>query len=68
MTCKKCGLRPSEKGRKTCCHCNYLKKKQSNPIRIAYTSLKAHAKERGKIFTLTLSEFTDFCPILIFIC
>lgn len=61
MLCKKCGIKEAEKKMRTCCSCNYLKKKQSNPIRLAYSSLKGHAKERGKTFTLTLEQFTEFC-------
>lgn len=61
MLCIKCHKKESEKGRKTCNSCNYRQKKLKNPIRIAYTSLKSHAKERGKNFTLTLEEFTWFC-------
>ena len=61
MICIRCHDKESEKGRKTCSPCNYLQKKQSNPVRIAYTSLKCHAKERGKVFTLTLEQFKEFC-------
>ena len=61
MLCIKCHQKESEKHRNTCCSCNYKQKKQSNPVRVAYTSLKCHAKERGKVFTLTLEQFTEFC-------
>jgi len=61
MLCVKCHQKESEKHKKTCCSCNYKQKKKSNPIRIAYTSLKNHAKERGKDFSLTLNQFKEFC-------
>jgi len=61
MLCIKCHQNESEKHRKTCSRCNYIQKKKSNPIRIAYTSLKYHAKERGKEFSLTIDQFKEFC-------
>ena len=61
MKCIKCHQNESEKHKKTCCSCNYIHKKKSNPVRIAYTSLKCHAKERGKEFSLTLDQFKEFC-------
>jgi len=61
MICIKCHQKQAEKHKKTCCSCNYLQKKASNPVRVAYTSLKYHAKERGKEFSLTLEQFKEFC-------
>src|ERR1035437_2320256 len=61
MLCIKCGQKESEKRSKKCNSCNYLLKKESNPIRIAYTRLKSHAKERGKSFSLTIEQFSEFC-------
>ena len=61
MLCIKCHQKESEKHKKTCCSCNYKQKKKSNPVRIAYTSLKQHAKERGKEFSLTMDQFSEFC-------
>jgi hypothetical protein len=61
MICNQCGLKQSEKGSRKCNSCNYKQKKKSNPIRIAYTSLKGHAKERGKDFDLTIEQFEEFC-------
>lgn len=59
--CIKCGGNESTKGRKICNSCIYKQKKKSNPIRIAYASLKGHAKERGKDFNLSIKQFSDFC-------
>ena len=61
MICVQCGLKQSEKGSRKCNSCNYKQKKKSNPIRIAYTSLKGHAKERCKEFNLTIEQFKVFC-------
>jgi len=61
MICIKCKEKEAENKSKNCNSCNYLQKKKSNPIRIAYQSLKGHAKERGKDFNLTIQEFTEFC-------
>lgn len=39
-----------------CNTCN----QHANPLRYAYRHLKANAKRRGKVFDLTLAQFTEF--------
>jgi len=59
--CEECGKYECSPHRKICSHCIYLKRKERDPQRVAYTNLKAHAKVRGKEFSLTLEEFRQFC-------
>ena len=61
MKCIRCGIKEAEKNRRICCSCRYIQKKTNNPILTAFTSLRNHAKERGKEFTLTIEDFTEFC-------
>ena len=51
----------SPKNRKLCNACRYAKSKLENPILVAFTSLRSHAKARSKEFSLTLEQFTEFC-------
>lgn len=39
----------------------YAKEKARDLIGWAYRTLKANAKRRGKMFTITLDEFKEFC-------
>ena len=59
--CKKCNdVFYSKKG----CYCNkckYLIEKENDPIGLSYRRLKSHAKQRGKEFSLTKDEFSQFC-------
>lgn len=47
------------KGRKFCGSCRARKYRANDPARFAYNNLKAHAKERGIEFSLTLQGFQD---------
>lgn len=61
MKCVECQEREAAKNRKVCWKCQYAKLKARDPIGLAYRRLKGHAKERGKEFSITLEEFTQFC-------
>lgn len=51
----------ARKGRKICNTCKSRKHRQANPVRASYNALKANAKRRGKVFTLTFEYFAQFC-------
>jgi len=55
----RCTNRP-QKGRLTCATCTRKKWRVQNPEKYAFFNLKYNAKRRGKIFTLTFSEFVEF--------
>lgn len=44
-----------------CGSCAAKRWRAADPVRYAYIDLKAHAKERGKPFTITLAYFRRFC-------
>lgn len=50
----------ARKGRKLCGCCKMAKYRENNPMRAAYQNLKDNAKQRGKIFELTLEQFERF--------
>src|ERR1700751_371869 len=61
MSCTTTGCKRKTYGKdKKCRKCRYEIEKL-NPIGLSYRRLKYHAKERGKEFTLTLGDFTEFC-------
>ena len=44
------------------CHtCIARKKRDKNPMRYSYDTLKSNAKRRRKIFTITFDDFKEFC-------
>lgn len=49
------------KGRTKCWKCVKRQQRERNPIKESYYTLKYHAKERGKEFSLTFEEFEKFC-------
>lgn len=55
-----CNHKP-EKNRTDCRKCRYNKEKTTDLVAWSYRTLKANAKRRGKMFTITLDEFRDFC-------
>jgi hypothetical protein len=44
-----------------CAACRMSRWKESHPIECAFHSLRGHAKERGKDFSLTLEQFRTLC-------
>lgn len=44
-----------------CSTCRSRKCRESDPVRYAFNNLKAHAKARGILFTITLDQFRTFC-------
>jgi len=61
MSCIECGNKKTVPRRKICYQCRYKRSKISQPIHLAYYSLKYHAKERNKEFSLTFEQFEQFC-------
>lgn len=59
--CTKCNVNERQKRSSMCNHCRYLHEKETDPIGQAYRRLKSHAKQRGKEFTITKEEFSQFC-------
>ena len=59
--CRICNKNASIHNRTLCNACIYKQKKERYPIKLAYWSLKGHAKERGKVFELTYEQFKNFC-------
>ena len=55
--CKK----EARKGNHFCECCVKRKYRKKYPIKYLYDNLKSNAQRRGKEFTLTLKQFTDFC-------
>lgn len=51
-----CTNAPRE-GRRFCCTCRSRQQDERHPERRAFRNLKAHAKARGKRFTLTFHDF-----------
>lgn len=46
---------------KFCRRCNNRKYRIKHPIQYWYWTLKMNAKRRGKSFSLTLEQFSEFC-------
>lgn len=44
-----------------CSTCRSRKCRQADPVRYAYNNLKANAKRRGILFTITMEQFRLFC-------
>jgi hypothetical protein len=64
MKAKRCTTKGCKKDpgtRKFCTVCRNRKSRHIHLIKYLYTNLKYNAKRRGKEFTLSLDEFTDFC-------
>ena len=53
--------RPAREGRNYCNTCRDRRWREANPIPALYGRLKAHAKARGKGFTITPAEWEAFC-------
>jgi hypothetical protein len=44
------------------CHKHYWRKRRElDPVYCRYNQFKSNARRRGKVFTITLKEFRDFC-------
>ncbi len=52
--------REHAKQRRYCYRCKHRRHAKSKPISYAFQNLKSNAKRRGKEFSLTLKEFTEF--------
>jgi hypothetical protein len=48
-------------GRKICSACKTRRYRQKYPLKYLYIALKTNAMRRGKSFSLTLEEFSNFC-------
>lgn len=44
-----------------CARCRMRRWKDKHPLKAAFHSLRGHAKERGKDFSLTFEQFHTFC-------
>lgn len=51
----------ARKGKKFCCKHEHEQRKEKNPYLYWYGVLRRNAKRRGKTFTITLEDFTEFC-------
>ena len=60
--------RRKAKGRTICHTCIHEKQKITNPFGYWYQVLKANAKRRGKVFTLTLEQFKKFAIDTDYLC
>ena len=47
--------------RKICLTCKSKLYRERNPLKYWYDTLKMNARRRGKPFTLTLEQFSEFC-------
>jgi hypothetical protein len=62
MKCATDGCINERVAQRTFCHkCRQRKYRSNHPLRAWYQNLKTNAKRRGKPFTLTLEQFSDFC-------
>lgn len=59
MRCIQCTTRLVSRG-KICTTCASRNWREKNPMMYAYSNLKGHAKARGKEFSLTFEEFSEF--------
>jgi hypothetical protein len=48
-------------GRRICRKCTTKRYRERNPLKYWYDTLKMNARRRGKAFTLTLEQFSEFC-------
>lgn len=51
----------AQKGYKFCGGCRSRKYRSENPMMASYMNLRANAKRRGKLFTITFEYFKEFC-------
>lgn len=49
------------KGRRKCHKCRTREYKERHPVKYAFHVLKKNAKRRGKEFSLTFEQFSEFC-------
>jgi hypothetical protein len=61
MKCQTEGCQNETKHRKLCAKCAKRKYREKYPLKYWYDTLKTNAKRRGKEFTLTIEQFSDFC-------
>ncbi len=54
------GCRKQAKQGRFCWSCLKSRYAEANPIKYAYQTLRLNAKRRGKVFELTLEQFTEF--------
>ena len=59
--CKEAGCRKKPDRGNYCFRCLTRRARAKDPVKAAYWILKANAKRRGKVFTLTLDEWREFC-------
>jgi len=56
----RCGNKRGTKKR-FCPRHHHMRQAETNPLGYTYSLLKTNAKRRGKVFTLTLEQFRQFC-------
>jgi len=56
----RCCNKPGTKKR-FCPRHHHMRQAETNPLGYTYSLLKTNAKRRGKVFTLTLEQFRQFC-------
>lgn len=63
MKCKTkyCRHKTESKGTKFCSVCRKRKSRERDPVKYSYQNLKDRAKQRNKVFTITLEYFRQFC-------
>ena len=65
MKTRKCatkGCRHNARHQRNFCHkCSKARWRESRPIVYLFNNLRTHARERCKIFDLTIEQFTEFC-------
>lgn len=59
--CQTWGCKNNPQGRKFCSTCRKTQSRLKDPVKYAYNNVKHRAKQRGKEFTLTIEQFTEFC-------
>lgn len=60
-TCIRCNIKPAQSNLKICRSCRHIKDYEKDPVLVVYQKLRSNAKRRGKVFTLTLDYFRQFC-------
>lgn len=58
--CQTCKRRPKPKNEAHCYRCLYKRRKEANPLKEAYRTLKQNAHRRGKVFTISFEYFRKF--------
>lgn len=58
--CDGCKRNAVKNGCKKCSACITRKYRANNPIKAAFQNLRANAKRRGKIFSLSFEDFKEF--------